>query len=272
MKNYITTLMLVLVCGALDLQAQVNLEITSSPNFRELGGLKINDSLRIKTGKLYRSGSFSNLQEDELEKLRQTKLQTIIDFRSDFEIQRDPDHIPSGMEVEWINSPIGNLDGKGMAKFSQVLMSPEFDEESVDELMIEANRGFVQNIKDFQPLFNALENEDAIVLFHCSAGKDRTGFASSLLLHALGADWDIIMEDFLRSNEAVEKTDLSKMEAYGIPKERVKVIMGVKPEYLLAAWDEIEKKYGDADTMLEKELGINEAKKERLRNILLTTD
>lgn len=271
MKNQITIIILFLACSTLKLQAQINLEIDSSPNFRELGGIMINDSLRVRPGKIFRSGSFSNLQDKELKKIMQTNVRTIIDFRSDFEIKENPDHIPLGMRVEWINSPIGNLDEKGMAKFSKVLMSPEFSEKSVDNLMMEANRGFVQHIKDFRPLFDALENQNAIVLFHCSAGKDRTGFASSLILHVLGADWGIIMEDFLRSNQAIEKTDLNKLEAYGIPKERAKIMMGVKPTYLLAAWDEIEKKYGNVDRLLEKEFGIDEEKKKKLRNIYLTT-
>lgn len=266
MKKHIITLITFFVWGTFELHAQINLGLTSSPNFRELGGIEINDSLKVKSGKIHRSGSFSNLQPEELEKIRQTNLQTIIDFRSDFEIKRDPDHIPSGMKVNWINAPIGNLDEKGMAKFSQILMSPDFKEEDLDMLMMEVNRGFVQNIRDFKPLFNALENEDAVLLFHCSAGKDRTGLASSLILHALGADWETIMEDYLRSNEAVGKIDLKKMEAYGIPKDRAKVLMGVKEEYLVAAWDEIEEIYGNADNLLEREFGIDEKMKINLRS------
>ncbi|WP_200976315.1 tyrosine-protein phosphatase [Echinicola sp. 20G] len=245
--------------------AQQNLGLKSSPNFRELGGIEVQDGEIVKDHLIYRSGSFAHLPEEDKTKLEETKIQTIIDFRSDFEIENEPDDIPASLNASWIHTPIGSLDPKAMGKFMKVMTSESFSNEMVDALMIDANKGFVESIQDFKPLFDNLLNTNQAVLFHCSAGKDRTGFASSLILYSLGADWETIMADYLRSNEAVGKTDKSKLEMYGIPKERADYLMGVKPEYLQAAWDAVESKYGSVDVMLEKELGIGKKEKKALR-------
>lgn len=255
-----------LTCISGEILAQINVGITNSPNFRELGGIEIEEGKVIKEGLIFRSGSFSHLENADLIKFKATELNTIIDFRSDFEIEREPDFLPEDMEIQWIHAPIGSLDQEGMGKFMQVLTKKDFKPEDVDDLMIAANKGFVSSIQDFKPLFEQTMKENAIILFHCSAGKDRTGLASSLFLHALGADWDIIMEDFLRSNEAVEKTDLSKMSMYGIPEDRAKALMGVKATYLESAWAAIEEKYGTVDALLAKEFGIGPEEKVLLRN------
>ncbi|GGF37457.1 tyrosine-protein phosphatase [Echinicola rosea] len=251
-------------------QAQKNLGLEASPNFRELGGIETKDGKTVKDHMIYRSGSFTALPEGDKEKLAETGITTVIDFRSDYEIEREPDDIPASLNAEWINSSIGNIDPKSMQQFMKVLTGPSFSTDQVDSLMIAANKGFVDNITDFKPLFDHLMEKDEVVLFHCSAGKDRTGFASSLLLHALGADWDTIMADYLRSNEAVGKVDKSKLEMYGIPKERAEYMMGVKAPYLEAAWEGIREKYGDVDTMLEEELGIGKKEKKQLRKKYLS--
>jgi protein-tyrosine phosphatase len=152
-----------------------------------------------------------------------------------------------------------------MGKFMQVLTSPNFKEADVEQLMIEANLGFVDYIADFKPLFDQVQAPETVVLFHCTAGKDRTGLAASLLLHILDFDRATIFEDFMLSNAAVSKLDLSKMTAYGIPQDRAGLVMGVKESYLEAAWTAILAKYGSIDEMLLQEFGINQQIKASLK-------
>jgi protein-tyrosine phosphatase len=245
--------------------AQSNLGMQTSPNFRELGGLTNKDGLSIKKGMVYRSGSFGHLSQEDQNILAKTGINTAIDFRSDFEIAREPDFFPEGMEVNYINAPISNLDQNGMSQFMQVLTKPDFKEEDVDQLMIKANLGFAENIKDFKPLFDQLLVPETVILFHCTAGKDRTGLASSLFLHVLGFDKTTIFEDFMVSNEAVSKIDHSKMKSYGIPEDRSIVLMGVKEVYLETAWKSLEEKYGTLDEMLFQVFGIGEVEKMQLK-------
>ncbi|MFD2034279.1 tyrosine-protein phosphatase [Belliella marina] len=248
---------------------QKNAEIQSSPNFRELGGLEISPNSKIKDGVIYRSGSFSDLNTEDAKTFEKTGIKTIVDFRSEHEIAKEPDHLPENMEIDWVNAPIGNINPEKMGKFAEVLMSPDFDEAAVEGLMVDVNKGFIDNIADFKPLFDVLLDKEHAILFHCTAGKDRTGLASSLFLHALGADWDTIMEDFLLSNEAVDKLDKKKSNAYGLPQDRIDMLMGVRASYLESAWDTAIKKYGSIDTMLEKELGIGKNEKAKLQKKFL---
>jgi protein-tyrosine phosphatase len=245
--------------------AQKNLGMETSPNFRELGGVQINEEYKIKEDMIYRSGSFSHLPAGDEQKLLATSINRVVDFRSPFEIEREPDHIPASMNAKYVPCQIGEVDPKSMGQFMKVVGDKNFTPKKLDSLMVMMNRTFVDNITDYAPFFESLQEPDAVVLFHCSAGKDRTGLASSLFLHILGADWDIIMADFLRSNEAVSKLDPQKLAAYGIPVEAGKHLMGVQPEYLESAWAGITEKYGSIDAMLEKEFGIGEKEIKALR-------
>lgn len=268
------TLKLVLSAAAMlsaaSVYGQKNLGLEASPNFRELGGIQIDDQYTIKDDMLYRSGSFSHLPEGDIEKLEQTSINTVVDFRSDFEIESEPDDIPASLHAEQVSAQIGSLDPNTMKMFMKVLMDSDFSEAKMDSLMVMANQGFVENIHDFKPLFDHLLEKDAVILFHCTAGKDRTGLASSMILHALGADWDTIMADYLRSNEAAQKIDTSKLEMYGIPKDRAQYMGGVKATYLKAAWAGIEEKYGSMDAMMEQEFGIGEKEKKQLKKKYLS--
>ena len=248
---------------------QRNIGLQSSPNFRELGGMNISGDAKIKEGMIYRSGSFSDLDDADAEKLKETGIKTIVDFRSEHEIEKEPDFIPESMGIDWINAPIGNINPEKLGKFAEVLMSPEFNEAAVEQLMIDINVGFIENIADFKPMFDVLLEEEEPVLFHCTAGKDRTGLASSLLLHALGADWDTILEDFMLSNEAVDKLDKKKSNAYGLPQDRIDMLMGVRSSYLESAWETAIQTHGSIDSMLENELGIGEKEKNKLRKKFL---
>lgn len=152
-----------------------------------------------------------------------------------------------------------------MGQFMKIMMSPTFNEAQADSLMVAANAGFAESAKDFKPFFDEVKKKETVVLFHCTAGKDRTGFASSLLLHILNVSDEEIMKDYLRSNEAIAKTDLSKYKAYGIPEERMAKLMGVKSAYLQAACDTAIKKYGSIDKMLVVEYGIDKKVKKQIQ-------
>lgn len=255
----------VLLMVAIQSHAQKNMDIENSPNFRSLSGIQNKDGKKIKDGIIFRSGNFSKLTPTDITKFDAMHITTIVDFRSDDEIKKDPDFIPTGQVVETKRATIGSINGKEMGQFMKILTAPTFNENQVDSLMIVANTGFVESIKDFKPFFDEVAKKETVVLFHCTAGKDRTGFASSLLLHILDVSDEEIMKDYLRSNEAVAKTDLSKYKAYGIPEDRMAKLMGVKPAYLESAWASVIKKYGSIDNMLLVEFGIDQKVKKQIK-------
>lgn len=266
MKNSIKLkVSIALLFAATSSFAQKNMEIVNSPNFRSLSGIVNKEGMKIKEGIIYRSGNFSNLTDSDVAKVSALKLTTIVDFRNDGEIQKDPDFIPAGQKIETKRAKIGSINDKEMAGFMKILMSPKFNETSLDSLMIVASNGFTSSISDFKPFFDEVSKKETVVLFHCTAGKDRTGLASALFLHILDVSDEEIMKDYLRSNEAIAKTNLSKYKAYGIPEERMAKLMGVKSIYLETSWNNIIKKYGSIDIMLEKEFGITEKVKKQIQ-------
>lgn len=264
MKKVILLILSTLV--AVNTFAQRSLSINNSPNFRELGGIQVNDSLSVKDGVIFRSGSFPILTDDEKKIIISSNINTIIDLRSDSERAKEPDYIPEGMKVKIVHAPIGSLDEKGMSKFMEILLKPNVKGSQIDSLMIQANKGFVASIKDFAPLFYEISRPESVVLFHCTAGKDRTGLASSLFLHILGCSWETIMQDFLMSNEFQPTASLKALEQYGVPKDVISTLSGVKASYLEAAWSEINLRYQSVDNLLMQEFGIGEAEKQFIRN------
>jgi len=124
----------------------------------------------------------------------------------------------------------------------------------------------------FTRYFNALDEREGGSLVNCFAGKDRTGIAASLLLHALGVHRDDVVAEFLRTNDAptrdvLERQSLPRMEAhYGtIEPEALHNLMGVLPEYIDTYFAEITRDHGSLDTYLTQKLGVDEARKQRLR-------
>lgn len=255
---------------ALNIFAQRNLNIENSPNFRTLSGITNSEGKKIKEAIIYRSGNFPKLSDNDVKIFNSLNINTIVDFRNDDEIAKDPDLIPQGQKIETKRAVIGSIDPKGMNRFMQVLINPKFKTEDIDSLMINANKNFAERVRDFKPFFDALSQENSVILFHCSAGKDRTGLASSLLLHILDIPKEAIIEDYLRSNEAVSKINLEKYNQFGVPAERMALLMAVKAPYLEAAWDSIIKKYGSIDKMLLLEFGIDEKEKNEIKKKYLT--
>ena len=122
-------------------------------------------------------------------------------------------------------------------------------------------------------MFLALGDQNQLpALFHCTTGKDRTGWAAAALLTLLGVPKDVVMEDYLRSNDyilpAYKKTIDAFVDAGGdstIPL----AIMGVKKEYLNAAFDEMQTKYGTIEIYFSEGLGLDASKQKALRDVFL---
>ena len=146
-----------------------------------------------------------------------------------------------------------------------------------------AARGFAESYREFvslssarheyRKLFLSLADQDKLpALFHCTTGKDRTGWAAAALLTLLGVPQDIVMEDYLRSNDYIIPMYREVIEgavASGIEEEIPLSILGVKQEYLEAAFDEMEKKYGTIETYFAEGLGIDAEQQQSLKNLYL---
>ena len=130
--------------------------------------------------------------------------------------------------------------------------------------------------KAFKELFRALEAGETPILFHCTAGKDRTGVAAMLILLALGASDETICQDFVRTNvcrrpelEKIWAAHAEEIEAHPEQKQFYQGIAGVHPESAPFVLDTIRKEYGTTDAYLEAEYGLTPARLMRLRRMYL---
>lgn len=180
------------------------LNIKTGNNFRELGGYKTNDGHSVKWGRLIRSGSLGRLNEEDVTTLNNIPVKADIDFRSKPEVAALPDWVPDS--ATYYNLPVFDVD---------VTNSSRSDEEVAKEMQ-EVGNGFRHMLMEYdnmakipsakhayQEMFRILlNNKSGAVLFHCTAGKDRTGFAAFLILTALGVPRETIFTDYLLTNEA----------------------------------------------------------------------
>ncbi len=123
---------------------------------------------------------------------------------------------------------------------------------------------------EFRKLFLMLADENELpALFHCTTGKDRTGWAAAALLTLLGVPKEVVMEDYLRSNEYIipmYQGVIDKFVEGGGEKEIPLTLLGVKKVFLEASFDEMEKNYGTIDKYFSEGLGINAEQQQALRD------
>ena len=134
--------------------------------------------------------------------------------------------------------------------------------------MQETYRGFVRaNTPRFAALFDhVLQEQEAPVVFHCTAGKDRTGFAAALILRSLGVSDEDVMRDYLLTNERLAMPDASR---HGLTPEVSEVLWRVRPEFLRAALDAVDTDYGGLEGYFREGLGLGDAEREQLRQLYL---
>lgn len=255
-------------------------------NARELGGYIGADGRKVKQGVLLRTGALSEISEaDRRRLLEHYHLTDLIDFRTSFECEAAPDPELDGV----VCHPIRILDEQGDQTAG---MAASASGEGVPlEKLVEAIRGGKIRIADmyvdivmnpvsmrgYRQFFDCLsEHKEGAVLWHCSAGKDRTGLGAAFLLAVLGADRQTIMEDYRLTNvyfQDILKKMETKLAGLGLTEEEMvdmrAVAGGVNPAYLEKALDVIEERYGSLEGYLEKEIGITEEKRFRLREMYL---
>ena len=176
------------------------LPMDGAHNTRELGGYKTTDGKSIKWGMLFRSDKLSDISKTDEEYLKNLGIKKIIDFRSKDEKAEDPDIIPAG--IDYLEMPI-SVDGAMRTKIEAVLKG-ETDKE-VKSFLIDANREFVNDYTDvYENFLRSLIDDGTPTLFHCTAGKDRAGFASAMVLSILGVPREKVIEDYLLTNTYVK--------------------------------------------------------------------
>lgn len=249
------------------------LSMDGSYNTRELGGYKTTDGKSVKWGVLFRSDKLSDISLEDQKYLKNLGIQRIVDFRSKAEKTEDPDKIPDG--VAYIEMPI-EVDGAMRTKIEAILKG-EINR-NVKDFLIEANEEFIKNYSHIYSKFlKDLAKEQKPTMFHCTAGKDRAGFAAAITLIAIGVSKEDAINDYMKTNEYTAKridemiSKIELMSLYQTDGELLRPLLGVEREYLEAAFKAAENEYGSIENYIRSGLNISEKEIQQLRSFLLET-
>lgn len=214
-------------------------------NFRDLGGYATKDGRRVKWGTFIRSDDLGHLTEEDLRYLSSVPVKTVVDFRADDEVAYKPDRFPESMTKNFF-CPIDPGNVLSLIKTGRDALTVEGSEETMmlmtAELVLDAT--FQEKMRFFFSML--MERERLPVVYHCSAGKDRTGLASALILSALEVTRETIYEDFLLSNSCLE----GKYERYIQSSPEIRPLFEVRRKNLEAAFERIETLHGTVENYL----------------------
>jgi protein-tyrosine phosphatase len=229
------------------------IKLEAGANFRDLGGYPTRDNKHIIWGQIYRSADISKLTDNDLLHLTQLNVATICDLRGPAELKASPDRVPPG--VNYINLPAGS---------EQVQHTMNYANLNTDSLMqsIYANTSFL--VAKYKPMFEQLLalNAGKSLVFHCTAGKDRTGIGAALILSALGVSRSYVEADYAATNvfwKDAQVKMISMLEKSGVSNEKARAMIAAKPSYIQNFLNTIDQKFGSMDKFLKGEMGLNDA-------------
>jgi protein-tyrosine phosphatase len=275
--------LLAFACGGRDLYAGMpehvkrrHVALEGAKNFRDFGGYATEDGHHVRWGLFYRADDLGELTDADLTRIRELGIRLVCDFRSNEEKAEHPDRLPAADPPEVLELPILD-DSFSPAAFREKITSGDLGDLDLRQLLIEGNRLFATRYApQYALMFERLQdarNLPAVV--HCTAGKDRTGFAAAVVLRTLGVPEETVFEDFLLTNhytaDEIERTlwIIRLASLFRTDPERVRPALGVERAYLEAAFDAIEENYGSFDAYRRGPLGLDDAETAAFRQLAL---
>ena len=221
------------------------LPLSTPVNVRDLGGIVIEGGT-VRPGVAVRADDLSVVTHEYADELVADGLSTIIDLRSREEVHFTGRGAFGAQPVAYHHLPL-------MASLG-ASMKDEREFERPSEFGLSYARMYVRAAPSLVTALSIIAFAPGTVAFHCTAGKDRTGFAAALILLALGVPRPVVMQDYLLTNELLS---MDSAPAYGIPPEVMQVLWRVQAEFLDAALHAVDTDHGGVDAYLQRELGLS---------------
>ncbi len=245
------------------MNAPQTIDLEGAVNLRDLGGYSGADGRRVQPGLLYRSGTLTHLSSSAQRQFAGLNVKLICDLRRDDEKQEEPtpfpEHAPRRLEIP--------IDPGSAVELRTRLARTGLELADRIRYMTDLTAELVRDhVEDYVKMFDGLLNlEEGGFLVHCSAGKDRTGVAVALILHALGVPKETVVQDYLFTNQCIDYEGyilpkwLERFEPQQVPaKDAVMALAGVRPEYLQAAYDAIESEFDSAEHYIVEAMGFEQ--------------
>ena len=222
--------------------------LPDTPNFRDLGGIATPAGARTRTGLFFRSPALHDLSDRDADALAKLDPAAVIDFRGTAEAAAHASNLPGTLADRRVSLPV---EPQIAQHLRTALARGVLTAEVAETLMRDAYRSYAEeHIATFKTFLRMLSDcAGRPVVFHCTAGKDRTGFAAALVLGALGVDRQAIEADYLRTNDLwTPRRELMAM----VPGSARPAVFGVQSAYLHAGLSALDRRYGSIDAFAEE--------------------
>jgi len=249
-------------------QTENQFKIKKVTNFRTVGNIKNIDGRILKEGKFYRSAHLHQLKNKSIKEFQKLGIKEIIDLRNSKEISQKPDVIPQN--IDYKNYSAFEDEGDQLDQAKKLVLKGKVKGSDADQRMLDFYKTYsTENPEIIKKIIREILDSESPVFYHCTAGKDRTGIITALILTILKFDRETIENDYLLSNnyrkQLVQKRlRLANNLHFLYPKMDLNVIKKlswVEKDYLHASFSEIDKKYGSIDIYIHQVLGITENKR-----------
>jgi protein-tyrosine phosphatase len=234
-----------------------HLNLAGASNFRDLGGYPASEGRKVRWRQIFRSNHLGHVTEADIRVLRGLGLKSAFDFRG---MEERAAAMCALEEIAVHSLPIEPT-VQATLRARRVSGVPLSSTDALD-VMRDSYRNYVrQSTSSYRALFTHLIEDRAPLVIHCTAGKDRTGFACALILHALGVPDEIIAEDYLLTNRFYRRDPAASSD---LPEDVRQVLASVETSFLAAAFDAIGAEYGDLETYFSDGLGLGARERARL--------
>ena len=234
-----------------------HLKLQGASNFRDLGGYLTRDGRTLRWRRLFRSNHLGQLTAADIEVVRGLGVKSAFDFRG---VEERGSAACGLAEIVVHSLPI---EPTVVASLRAQLAAGSLSASVARDIMRESYRNYVRhNTHSFRALFSRLIEDHAPLVIHCTAGKDRTGFACALILHALDVPDEVIADDYLLTNRFYRRDPAT---ATDLPDDVREAIGTVEASFLAAGFDAVRTDYGDLETYFRDGLKLGPRERAELR-------
>ena len=237
-------------------------------NFRDLGGYKSADGRTVKWGKIFRSDGLARLTRKDHAILKKMGLKLVIDFRRESEVKKSPDNLPEENSFDYLHLPVSGTD------FDTVTAMERLKKGDTGWLTESFMRdGYINNIDNYADAWGTVmkrlsDSENLPLVFHCTAGKDRTGACAALILLILGVPEETVILDHGLSNFYLAdflETIYAYLKEFGVEREKIYPYLTAPHDAIVALLDHIRNTYGSAENYLVTRADVSPEILDKLR-------